>query len=216
MTGIRRRRSSSLWQLGGGAVMPSKSPLEARTGPKAPRVAPGTILPATRVLGLDLSMQRTGYCVVAGGRPEARGTFKLPDRRRNEPLAAWLGRRADILAVEVRLLVSAHRPELVAFEYPDTYRRSWSGGSKGREFEVSQALGRVQGFLIAAWPEIGDGIPLVAVSTSEAKRTVTGSAAASKAQVRLHLALDFRWDLAGWSEDESDAGAVCLAVLRGS
>lgn len=158
-------------------------------------------------------MQLTGYCVVAGGRPEMSGTFKLPARRRVEPLADWLLRRSGVLTSTIRALLTTYHPELVAFEYPDTYRRSWSGGSKGREFEVSQALGRVQGFLIAAWPEIGDGIPLVAVSTSEAKRTVTGSAAASKAQVRMHLALDFRWDLAGWSEDESDAGAVALCVL---
>jgi Holliday junction resolvasome RuvABC endonuclease subunit len=159
-------------------------------------------------------MGTTGWCVITRGRPVAHGVFHLPDRRRAEPLADWMGRRAAALAEQVRLLVLTLRPEIVGFEYPDTYRRAWSGGTKGREFEVSQALGRVQGFLVAAWPEIGQGARLVAVSTSEAKRTVTGRVTANKDQVRLHLALDYRWDLSGWSDDESDAGAVALAALQ--
>jgi Holliday junction resolvasome RuvABC endonuclease subunit len=167
-----------------------------------------------RVLGLDLAMGTTGWCLLVRGRPAAHGVFHLPDRRRNEPLAEWMGRRAAALAEQVRLLLGLHRPAVVAFEYPDTYRRAWSGGTKGREFEVSQALGRVQGFLVAAWPQIGGDARLVAVSTSEAKRTVTGRVTANKDQVRLHLALDYRWDLDGWSDDETDAGAVALAALQ--
>lgn len=212
-----RRRSPAtagrVRQLGSGATLEASGrPLAPRTAPKPARVSLEPTSAPERILGLDLAMGLTGWCMLLDGRPGAHGTFALPSRRKDEPLADWLGRRAEELARQVRLLRVLHEPEVVAFEYPDTYRRSWSGGTKGREFEVSLALGRVQGFLVARWPEIGGDARLVAVSTSDAKRTVTGRVDASKDQVRMHLALDYRWDIAGWSDDESDAGAVALAA----
>lgn len=216
----RRGRPSGLYQLGAGRVeRAAKSTLAGRTAPQALRVAPEASRASQRVLGLDLAMGTTGWCLLAGGRAVEHGSFMLPDRLRRksgeEPLADWLGRRAEELARQVGLLVRLHTPDLVGYEYPDTYRRAWSGGSKGREFEVCQALGRVQGFLIARWPEIGGDARLVAVSTSDAKRTATGRVDANKAQVKWALATLRGFDVARWGDDESDALAVALAVTEG-
>lgn len=167
---------------------------------------------ATRVLGLDLAASTTGYCLLVGGRPEAHGSFTLPDRRRRESLSSWLSRRSEELGRQVMLLVSTHRPELVGWEYPDTYRRSWSGGTKAREFVVAQALGRTQGMLVTLWPQIGAGVRLVEVSTSDAKRLAAGRVDASKDQVNYGLRTYRGWDLRGWTEDAVDAAAVALAA----
>ncbi|MGE3267104.1 MAG: hypothetical protein AB7P40_00040 [Chloroflexota bacterium] len=160
-------------------------------------------------------MKTTGWCLLVAGQPAAHGSFTLPDRRRGESLVHWLGRRAEELAGHVRLLVTLHQPELVAYEYPDTWRRSWSGGSKGREFMAVQGLARAEGMLIAAWQARAGLPPLTSVSTSDAKRIATGRVDANKDQVRWALMTCRRWDLSGWTADEVDAAAVCLAAREG-
>lgn len=214
---LTRAEAAHLGELG--AVVAPERPARGRTTPRRP--APPTI-PATaqedrpeRVLGLDLAAQCTGYCLLVGGHPSAHGVFELPDRKRREPLAGWLGRWAAVLGEQVGILLALHAPDVVAWEYPDTYRRAWSGGSKGREFFVVQALGRVQGMLVALWPRIGGAIELVAVSTSDAKAAATGRVDANKEQVRYELWQRRRWDLVGWSLDETDAAAVALAAWEG-
>lgn len=210
----RRPRSGDVTILGTGITLADPSPGRRRMPPIGPpRTAVATGGPdVTRVLGLDLAMQRTGWALLVGGQPVAHGTFDLPRRRTGEPLAGWLSRRADDLVRHVRLLVATHLPQIVGFEYPDTYRRAWSGGSKGREFEVSLALGRVQGFLIARWSEIGPGVRLEAISTSDAKRAVVGRVDANKDQIRWGLTVLRGFDLTGWGDDESDACAVAIAT----
>lgn len=205
--------------LGAGMTLADPEPSRQRTPPiRPPRIGARTAVAssdATRVLGLDLAMQTTGWCMLIGGQPAAHGTFHLPDRRKGESLASWLTRRSDELGRQVELLVALHCPEVVGFETPDTYRRAWSGGTKGREFEVSLALGRVQGFLVAQWRVIGQGAELSAVTTSDAKRVATGRVDASKDQVAYHLRVTQRWDLTGWCSDEIDAAAIALAVWEG-
>lgn len=119
------------------------------------------------------------------------------------------------LARLVSLLVTQHRPELVAYEYPDETRPSWSGGSKGREFLAVQGLSRAEGFLVAQWPAIGGGAHLVAVPVSVAKRVATGRTNASKDQVSYALRTYKGWDLTGWTTDEVDAASIALAAREG-
>ena len=169
----------------------------------------------TVVLGLDLAIQTTGWALLVGGRPDAHGVFTLPDRRRGEPLAAWLMRRAEELARQIDVLLFAHTPEIVGYEYPDSPRQSWSGGAKGREFHAVQGLSRAEGMLLALWPTCGRGLPLVAVPASEARRLATGRPGATKEQVAYALRTYRGWDLAGWGEDEVDAASVALAAREG-
>lgn len=177
---------------------------------QVPENAPG------RVLGLDLAARCTGWCLLVDGRPACHGSFDQPERpRRHESLAAFWGRRAGVLSEQMQILLSMHRPDVVAFEYPDRPRSAWSGGSKGREFQAVHALGRAQGFLVALWPQIGCGARLVAVSTSDAKRTATGRVDSSKEQVRYELWARRQWDLVGWTLDETDAAAIALVAREG-
>lgn len=198
--------------LGTGISVPvaEREPARRRTPPPAPRTATG--MQPTRVLGLDLAIGTTGWCLLVSGQPAAHGSFKLPDRAKQETLAHWLERRAADLKHHVTFLVANHRPEIVAYEYPDTWRRSWSGGTKGREFMAVQGLSRAEGMLVALWSSVGNPPRLMAVSTSDAKRTVTGRVDASKDQVAWALRTHRGWDLRGWTADEVDAGAVALTA----
>lgn len=187
------------------AMMPRRGP-----APRPPR-AHANPLP-TRVLGLDLAARCTGWCLLVGGMPAAHGSFILPDRRHREMLAGWMQRRADELGRQVAVLVSTHRPDVTGFEVIDETRPSWSGGSKGREMVVSQALGRAQGVLVAHWPVIGAGTRLVAVPIGAAKQAAIGRVNANKDQVRAGLMTSRGWDLIGWTDDETDAAAVALVA----
>lgn len=214
----RLSKSDAMVMLGAGTahglVMRAERP-KAIHPPRNPIPLPKKSPALTRVLGLDLSINTTGWCMLVDGQPSAHGYFTLPQKRKNERLAAWLLRRCDELERQIRHLMAVHAPDCVAFEYPDTYRRVWSGGSKGREFVVAQALGRAQGFLLALWPFMGDGKALVAISTSDAKRIATGRVDANKDQVRYALMTYRKWDLSRWTDDESDAAAVALAAYEG-
>jgi hypothetical protein len=166
----------------------------------------------TRVLGLDLAIGTTGWCLLVAGQPVAHGSFTLPDRAKNETLAHWLGRRAEHLARQVSVLLYDHQPELVGYEFPDSPRPEWSGGTKGREFHAVQGLSRAEGFLVALWPVIGANLRLVAVPASLVRRTAAGRVNANKGQVRYGLMTYRQWDLSGWSDNEVDASAVALAA----
>lgn len=184
--------------------------------PKLPKTASGASGDRTRVLGLDLAMQHTGWCLLVGGRPEAHGTIDLPTyQRRGESLAAFLGRRAEELGRQVGLLIATHRPELVGYEFPDRVRGYHAGGSKGREFHAVQGLSRAEGFLVALWPAIGRGARLMAVPMTEAKRAACGRETASKDQVAWGLVTHRGWNLRGWTPDQVDAAAVALAAREG-
>lgn len=167
---------------------------------------------ATRVLGLDLAARTTGYAMLVGGEPVDHGAFTLPDRARNESLASWMERRSAELGRHIGLLIARHTPEVVGFEVIDETRPSWSGGSKGREMVVSQALGRAQGMLVAQWRLLGGGARLVAVPVTLAKRTATGQVNASKDQVAYGLRVFRGFDLTGWDHDSIDALAIALAA----
>lgn len=213
MAGRPRFTEAQLRQLGSGTAVAVPSSLRRRPPPKLPPVAVAVgDHDATRVLGLDLSARTTGYAMLVGGRPVDHGSFVLPDRARGESLAHWMERRAAELARHVDLLVSKHRPEIVGFEVIDETRPSWSGGSKGREMVVAQALGRAQGALVALWPRIGGAARLVAVGVGDAKRTATGRVTSTKDQVRYGLMTRYGFDLTGWTDDESDGLAVALAA----
>jgi Holliday junction resolvasome RuvABC endonuclease subunit len=172
---------------------------------------------ATRVLGLDLAIGTTGWCLLVGGRPAAHGHFALPERLRRkageEPLADWLARRSVALGEQVGILLRTHRPEIVGYEYPNVARPHYSGGSKGREFAAVQGLARAEGMLVTLWTAIGGGIPLVSVPVTDVKMAATGRINANKDQIRLALMGPPRgWDLARWTDDEVDAAAVAVAA----
>jgi hypothetical protein len=198
----RRSRPRPRTQAGSGRPTPPKP---------GQNICPG----ARRILGLDLA-HTTGWALLVDGQPAAHGTFVMPDRSKNEKLAHWHGRQAARLSEYVRLLVSVHRPDVLAYEYPDGYRRAWSGGSKGREFVVAAGLGRLQGFLVALWPSIGGDARLVAVSTTDAKLTATGRVDANKAQVRWSLQTGRGFDFTGWTDDETDAASIAVAAREGA
>ena len=210
----RPPRGREVHLLGTGITIADPSPGRRRTPPIGPpRTAVTTSTRPTRVLGLDLALGTTGWCMLVAGRPEAHGAFDLPAyQRKGESLAGLLGRRADELAHQVGVLVATHRPELVGYEFPDVPRPFWSGGNKGREFSAVQGLSRAEGFLVALWPQIGQGTRLVAVPMRLAKRTVTGRVGATKDQVSFALRTYRGFDLRGWTEDEVDAAAVALAA----
>lgn len=176
---------------------------------------PTSVLPVARpevVLGLDLAMGVTGWCVLNLGQPKHHGSFELPQRRVREPLVSWLARRAEVLRQNVSMLIQRYDPDVTCYEYPDKPRSAWSGGTKGREFHAMQGLSRVEGFLVALWPQIAPDGVLAAISTSEAKVAATGRVAATKAQVKWTLMTYRGWDLSTWSDDESDAASICLAA----
>lgn len=206
----RRQRPTTM--LGTGITLPAPEPAARRRPPLPPRVIVTSSGRPTRVLGLDLAARTTGYAMLVGGEPVDHGSFTLPDRARNESLAHWMERRASELARHVDLLVVRHRPELVGFEVIDETRPSWSGGSKGREMVVSQALGRAQGMLVAVWQRIGGGARLVAVPITDAKRIAAGRVNASKDQVAYGLRVYHGFDVQGWTDDETDAASIALAA----
>jgi hypothetical protein len=204
----RRRQGRGVTLLGAGITLTTPR----RQPPRPPQAAIGSD-DGTRVLGLDLAMIHTGWCLLVGGQPAAHGVVELPPRqRRDETLAGFLGRRAEELAQQITHLIVTHRPEIVGYEYPDVPRPHWSGGSKGREFNAVQGLSRAEGFLVALWPQIGQGVRLVAVPMTVAKRKATGSVGANKDSVRWGLQTYRRWDLRGWDDNAVDAAAVALAV----
>lgn len=208
--GPKRRQPDTVTMLGAGHT------IRVETGRRvlpAPAMPADASIEATRILGLDLAMGTTGWCLLVGGRPEAHGSFDLPGRPHvREGLASFLRRRADELARQVGLLVRTHRPEIVGYEYPDLARPHYSGGSKGREFAAVQGLSRAEGFLIARWDAIGGDARLVAVPMSEAKRLVAGRPGATKDQVAWALVTYRQWNLRGWTPDQVDAAAVALAA----
>lgn len=210
------RSRDEIIPLGTGTAIADPAPSRRRStsppiGP--PRTAVATGGRPTRVLGLDLALGVTGFCLLVGGQPAGHGVFELPAyQRKGESLAAFLGRRADDLAERIRTLVALNRPEIVGYEYPDRARGFYAGGSKGREFHAVQGLSRAEGFLVALWPHIGDGARLVAVPMTLAKRTATGRIDANKQQVRWGLQTYRGWDLRGWDDNAVDAAAVALAA----
>jgi Holliday junction resolvasome RuvABC endonuclease subunit len=208
-----RLSANAVRALGAGHLLADPQPSRRRTPPIRPPAPPRTkAIDATRVLGLDLAARTTGYAMLVGGAVVDHGAFTLPDRAKGETTAHWMERRAAELGRQVDLLVSRHRPEVVGFEVIDETRPAWSGGSKGREMVVSQALGRAQGALVAQWARIGGGSRLVAVPVSTAKRLATGRVNASKDQVAYGLRVMRGYDLAGWSDDAVDALAIALAA----
>lgn len=207
------RQSGAVTMLGTGTTVAAPQTLpRGRGAQKPPKTAVGTDRDATRILGLDLALNVTGWCMLAAGQPEAHGTFHLPERGKNQPIAVWLNRRAVELGRQVGLLISMHRPEVVGYEFPDMARPTWSGGSKGREFSAVQGLSRAEGFLVALWPSIGRGARLVSVPMTEAKRAAAGRPGATKDQVAFGLRTYRGFDLTGWGPDEVDALAVAVAA----
>lgn len=173
-----------------------------------------------RVLGLDLALGIVGWAVLdSGDQPTlvAKGRFELPDRRASKTISersdTWLTRRAATLVINIESLLVEHGPvNLLAYEYPDYVRGPWSGGSKGRESSVMQAMGRAEGILVGHHGACRAcrGIPLVGVSTSEAKSGFAGKRDAPKSAILSHCRLWFPGH--AWSADRQDeADAVSIA-----
>lgn len=87
----------------------------SRTSESRPGAGQNICAATARILGLDLA-QTTGWALLVDGHPTEHGRFTLPDRARREALAHWHGRQARRLAEQIRLLLSTHRPDVLAYE----------------------------------------------------------------------------------------------------
>jgi crossover junction endodeoxyribonuclease RuvC len=150
------------------------------------------------VLGVDPGTRLAGYAVVACAagvlRCRATGTITLPP-------ALPLARRLARLSVEIGRLVRAHRPAGVAVEQ----------AIYAQNVRTALALGQARGAVVGA--AALEGAEVFEYSPREVKRAVTGSGAASKAQVQgmVRRLLALRSDPPA---DEADAAALAICHLH--
>jgi crossover junction endodeoxyribonuclease RuvC len=151
-----------------------------------------------RVLGLDPSLQSTGYGIIefAAGRyaVHAFGTIK-PGRGGGLP--------AKLLEIKSAIdgLIASHHPEEAAVENP----------FYARNIRTALTLGQVRGAVLVA--AAGRGLPLFEYSPLEIKKAVTGYGQAEKEQVNTMIRTLLRIE-EPVEEDASDALACAFCHLN--
>lgn len=175
--------------------------------------------PFSSVLGLDLALGTTGWCLIRdspkGARPIAHGSFVLPGTARKDEGPAGLDERRFLaLGEHVQQLYREHAPDYIAYEYPDKIGRGW-WADQNRQPLTPYYLGIARGLLVAVLSAILAPDHVLPVPMGGAKRRVAGSPQASKERVRLCLESRHGWDVRGWTLDQTDAGAVALATVLG-
>lgn len=151
------------------------------------------------MLGIDPGTAACGYGVVAGG---AGGAARLVEcgvirTRAGEPLAARLATVFDGLTE----LLARHRPDAVAVE----------GLFHGQNPRSALVLGHARGVALLAAERAG--LPIAEISPAEVKRAVTGTGAATKAQVGEMVARLLRLTAAPTPADAADGTAIALTHL---
>jgi crossover junction endodeoxyribonuclease RuvC len=151
-----------------------------------------------RVLGLDPSLQSTGYGVIEfiDNRYAVQGFGTIKPRRADELPAKLLGIKSAI-----EDLIARHAPEEVAIENP----------FYARNIRTALVLGQVRGAALVA--VAGRGLPLFEYSPLEIKKAVTSYGQAEKnqvnAMVRTLLGIEEAVE-----EDASDALACAFCHLN--
>ncbi|MES2125350.1 MAG: crossover junction endodeoxyribonuclease RuvC [Gemmatimonadota bacterium] len=143
--------------------------------------------PGTAVMGFGVVSGRTGGVVrlVECGVLRTRASEALPDR-----LAAIFGAVTELL--------QRHRPDAVAVE----------GLFHGRNARSALVLGHARGVILLAAAH--GGLAPAEISPAEVKRAVTGTGAASKAQVAAMVARLLNLAAAPAPADAADGVAIAL------
>lgn len=122
-----------------------------------------------RVLGIDPGLTRCGFAVIDGspGRPPGAIAFGVL----RTPPGAELGQRLLALSEAITVIITDHRPEMLAVE------RVFS------QHNVRTVMGTGQAAGVAILAATRADIPVAMYTPSEVKAAVTGSGNADKAQV---------------------------------
>ena len=156
---------------------------------------------ATRVLGIDPGLVRTGWAVVE---PNGRGTVVLGHGVITPSTSAELPARLAEGARTLRLVLAEHEPGLVALEEVFT---------APRHPRSALLMAHMRGVICLVLEEAG--IPIVPLTATTVKRRLTGGGHASKEQVqRMVLRLTGLSPTAPLKLDETDALALALAGLH--
>jgi crossover junction endodeoxyribonuclease RuvC len=151
----------------------------------------------TRVLGIDPGSRTTGYGVIELQRGQSVYVASGCVRARQSDLAARLG---EIYAGIVEL-IAQHRPDAVAVEQVFMARNANS----------ALKLGQARGAALAAVVTIG--LPVSEYAARRVKQAVTGTGAASKAQVQ-HMVCRLLKLRSAPSADAADALAIAICHIN--
>ncbi len=151
------------------------------------------------VLGIDPSLARTGFALVAWG-PGGDPVLLQADACETD---AESGRPVRLMELQCTVeAYNRHGVTFAAYENGAFFGRASAGGML--------AVAEARGVCLAACATIG--LECRAVTPAAAKKAVTGKGTATKAEVRAAIQRIF--DLAKpLKADESDAAAVALAAL---
>ncbi len=148
------------------------------------------------VLGVDPALNRLGWALVQEApclRVVAHGCL-APKR------AAPFVEKLRFLTAGLEEIVRIHRPTVIAIE--EIY--------VGRNVRVALKIGQVMGAVMSVG--LHTGVPFATLAPRDVKKTIVGTGAAEKGQVRFMV--EYLTKAAGLATlDESDAVAVALAYL---
>ncbi len=149
------------------------------------------------VLGIDPGTAVTGYGVVAcGGRAPALVECGVVRTTADAPLAE----RLAAIHAGVAALLARHRPDTVAVE----------GAFYARNVRTTIVLGHARGVILLAAQQAGAAIREYA--PADVKKAVTGTGAATKAQVQFMVARLLRLAHAPEPADAADGVAIALCA----
>lgn len=150
-----------------------------------------------KILGVDPGLTRCGWAVVQSGQLVSSGLLQtgseeLPDVR--------VGK----IAAELELILTTHKPQLVALErvFAQANLRSVMG------------VAQISGALMASSHRLD--IPVEFFTPSEVKAAVTGNGRATKEQVKLMVAQLLKLSEAPKVADVADAMAVAITAGKRS
>lgn len=145
-----------------------------------------------KVLGVDPGTRILGWALFDGRR-------KIVGRIEAKPLSAPMEQRLFQIFNELSAVFKRHLPSCVTME--DSY-------VKDRDKTVSKKLGRAQGLVMVL--AVAFNCEFVEVTSSEAKKALTGKGNATKAQVQNAAKMFGGFD-GVLEEDEADALAAAVA-----
>lgn len=147
-----------------------------------------------RILGIDPGTRVTGYGLIdmERGKPRsvAAGVLRAPDREMAE--------RLGVIQDELRALIAAHAPAVMAVERVFV----------GRNVNSALMLGQARGVALACAGSAG--IAVSEYSASQIKQAVVGTGRARKEQVRHMVGILLGMDLQDQALDCTDALAVAI------
>ncbi|MBN2446295.1 MAG: crossover junction endodeoxyribonuclease RuvC [Phycisphaerae bacterium] len=156
-----------------------------------------------RVLGIDPGLQRTGYAVVdahsdgiGGHRLVEAGVIRLTPRETLESRLVELER-------ELLTILSGHQPKVLACEQLYAHYK---------HPRTAILMGHARGVIIAAAAR--GGLSIIAVPATQAKKLLTGSGHATKAQIQRAVQATLGLATLPEPNDVADAIAVALCGIQ--